>query len=57
MFTALNAIIASEIDNRTQNFRDEMDAAACEEFADFVTAWVVTGYAVRVAERQLGALR
>ncbi len=57
LFTALNAIIASEVDNRTQNFRDEMDAAACDEFADFVTAWVVTGYAVRVAERQLGALR
>ena len=55
-FMALNAIIASEVDNRLHNFREEMDPAACDEFADFVTAWVVTGYAVRIAERQLGAL-
>ncbi len=55
-FMALNAIIASEVENRLHNFRDEMDPAACEEFVAFVTAWVVTGYAVRIAERRLGAL-
>lgn len=53
---ALNGIISSEIDNRLHNFREEMDPAACDEFADYVTAWVVTGYSVRVAERTLGAL-
>ncbi len=56
IFTALNTIIAAEIDNRLHNFREELDPAACDEFADYVTAWVITGYAVRVAERKLGAL-
>lgn len=56
VFSALNDIIAAEIDGRLHNFREEMDPAACEEFADYVTAWVVTGYAVRVAERMLEAL-
>jgi len=56
VFTALNSIIGGEIDNRLHNFRDQMDPAACDEFADYVTAWVITGYAVRVAEGTLGAL-
>ncbi len=56
VFFALNGIIVSEIDNRLHNFREEMDPAAADEFADYVTAWVVTGYALRVAEGRLGAL-
>nr|MBA3287737.1 hypothetical protein [Acidimicrobiia bacterium] len=48
ILAGLNAIIAAEIDARLHNFREEMDSAACDEFADYVTAWVVTGYAVRV---------
>jgi len=56
VFVALNGIIVSEIDARLHNFREEMDPAARDEFADYVTAWVVMGYAVRVAERELGAL-
>jgi len=56
VFMALNNIITAEIDIRLHNFRDEMDPDACEEFADYVTAWVVTGYALRVAERVLEAL-
>jgi len=56
VFSALNNIIAAEIDGRLHNLRDEMDPAACEEFADYATAWVVTGYALRVAERALEAL-
>jgi len=56
VFSALNAIIAAEIDGRLHNFREEIDADACDEFADYVTAWVITGYAVRVAERKLEAL-
>ncbi|MBA3286973.1 MAG: hypothetical protein H0U21_02960, partial [Acidimicrobiia bacterium] len=56
ILAGLNSIIAAEIDARLHNFREDMDAAACDEFADYVTAWVVTGYAVRVAERDLEAL-
>lgn len=56
IFSALNTIIASEIDGRLHNFREELDRDACDEFADYVSSWVVTGYAVRVAERRLGAL-
>lgn len=56
VFRALDGIIGSEIENRLHNFREEMDQAACDEFADYVTAWVVTGYAVRIAEHTLGAL-
>jgi len=56
VFWALNGIITAEVDNRLQNFREEMDPAACDEFAEYVTAWVVTGYALRVAERTLEAL-
>jgi hypothetical protein len=55
-FVAMNHLISSEIDHRLFNLRDEMDAEDCWQFENYATAWVVKGYALRVAEFLSGAL-
>lgn len=57
LFLAMNRIIDAEVDRRLHNFGDEIGAPDREEFEEYVTTWVVKGYAVRVAERELGTRR
>ena len=54
--TALDRIIASEVSKRLDNLRNAIDEAASEEIEEFLTFFVVQGYALRVAERAAGAL-
>lgn len=54
---ALDRIIASEVSRRLDHWKDDVDQAAWAELEEYLTWWVVKGYALRVAERATGALR
>jgi hypothetical protein len=54
---ALDRIIASEVARRLDNWKDEVDQAAWGELEEYLTWYVVKGYALRVAETATGALR
>jgi len=47
---ALDLIVASEVKRRLNRWRDEVDDRAWAELGEYITWWVVKGYAVRVAE-------
>ena len=55
-FVAMNQLIASEIEHRLCNLRDEVGAEDRGQFENYATAWIVKGYALRVAESLSGAL-
>ncbi len=54
---ALDGIVAKQVSNRLEHWRDSVDAAAWRELEEYLTWWVVKGYALRVAETTTGALR
>jgi len=54
---ALDRIIASEVSRRLDHWKDDVDQAAWAELEEYLTWWVVKGYALRVAETVTGALR
>jgi hypothetical protein len=54
---ALDRIIASEVSRRLDHWKDDVDEAAWAELEEYLTWWVVKGYALRTAERATGALR
>ena len=54
---ALDRIIASEVSRRLDNWKDDVDQAAWGELEEYLTWYVVKGYALRVAETVTGALR
>lgn len=54
---ALDRIIASEVSRRLDHWKDDIDQAAWGELEEYLTWWVVKGYALRVAETATGALR
>ena len=54
---ALDRIIASEVSRRLDHWKDDIDQAAWGELEEYLTWWVVKGYALRVAETVTGALR
>lgn len=54
--TALDRIIASEVNRRLDNIRNAIDEAAATEIEEFLTWFVVRGYALRVAEQAAGAV-
>ena len=54
---ALDRIIASEVSRRLDNWKEDVDGAAWGELEEYLTWWVVRGYALRVAETVTGALR
>jgi hypothetical protein len=56
VITALDLIIASEVDKRLDHWRDDVDDAAWAELEEYMTWWVVKGYALRVAEAAIRAL-
>lgn len=53
---ALDRIIASEVSRRLEHWKDDVDQAAWDELEEYLTWWVVKGYALRAAERATGAL-
>ncbi|MGI8808242.1 MAG: hypothetical protein ACR2KK_10440 [Acidimicrobiales bacterium] len=53
---ALDRIIASEVSRRLDHWKDDVDQAAWDELEEYLTWWVVKGYALRTAERATGAL-
>jgi hypothetical protein len=53
---ALDRIIGSEVDRRLDHWRDSIDEKAWAELEEYITWWVVKGYALRVAETTTGAL-
>jgi len=54
---ALDRIIASEVSRRLDHWKDDVDQAAWDELEEYLTWWVVKGYALRVAETVIGTLR
>jgi hypothetical protein len=56
LLAALDRIIASEVDRRLEHWRDTIDDRAWAELEEYITWWVVKGYALRVAERDAGAV-
>ena len=54
---ALDRIIASEVSRRLNHWKDDVDQAAWDELEEYLTWWVVKGYALRTAERATGAIR
>ncbi|MDP9073961.1 MAG: hypothetical protein M3N98_07270 [Actinomycetota bacterium] len=52
---ALDRVVGSEVSRRLDNWRDNVDDQAWVELEDYITWWVVKGYAIRVAEIALGA--
>ena len=54
---ALDRIIGSEVSRRLDHWKDDVDQAAWGELEEYITWWVVKGYALRVAETVTGALR
>ncbi len=54
---ALDRIIASEVSRRLDNWKDDVDQTAWGELEEYLTWYVVKGYALRVAETVTGALR
>lgn len=54
-FTALDRIITSELSSRSDNYRDQVDAASWSEFEEYIAWWTVRGYALRTAESSQGA--
>ena len=53
---ALDRIIGSEVDRRLDHWKESIDKKAWAELEEYITWWVVKGYAVRVAETTTGAL-
>jgi hypothetical protein len=53
----LDRIIASEVSRRLDHWKDDVDQAAWDELEEYLTWWVVKGYALRTAERATGAVR
>ncbi|MBW3575510.1 MAG: hypothetical protein KY450_11675 [Actinobacteria bacterium] len=51
---ALDRLVHSEVDKRLEHWRDSVDDQAWAELEEYLTWWVVKGYALRVAERSLG---
>ncbi len=53
---ALDRLVASQVDRRLEHWRDSVDDKAWAELEEYLTWWVVKGYALRVAETTTGAV-
>lgn len=53
---ALDRLIASDVSKRLDHWKDSVDKKAWGELEEYLTWWVVKGYALRVAEASIGAL-
>ncbi len=52
---ALDLIVGSQVENRLQPWRDELDDDTWAELERYLTWWVVKGYGLRVAETSTSA--
>lgn len=57
LLDVLNRIVASQVSNRLMHWSDSIDDAAWAELEEYLAWWVVKGYALRMAEVELGAVR
>lgn len=48
---ALDRIIATELDKRSEHVREQLDDDAWAELEDYVAWWVIHGYGVRASEK------
>jgi hypothetical protein len=53
---ALDRLVYSEVQRRLDHWRESIDDKAWGELEEYLTWWVVKGYALRVAETLTGAL-
>ncbi len=53
---ALDRLVHSQVDRRLEHWRDSVDDKAWAELEEYLTWWVVKGYALRVAETSMGAV-
>lgn len=56
LFEVLDQVIGSEVRNRTDNADTNLSPRAKGELEDYLTYWVVKGYALRAAEKATGAV-
>ncbi|MDE0677654.1 MAG: hypothetical protein OXH42_10010 [Acidimicrobiaceae bacterium] len=49
--TALDRIVATELDKRREHLHEQLDEASWLELEDYIAWWVVHGYALRASER------
>ena len=58
LFDVLDQIVGSEVRNRLDTVGSEtkMSSRARQELEDYITYWVVRGYALRAAEQATGAI-
>lgn len=57
LLKTLDNIVAKQVANRLDHWRDSVDDEAYRELEEYLTWWVVKGYALRVAESNLGAVQ
>jgi hypothetical protein len=53
---ALDRLVYTEVDKRLEHWRDSVDDKAWAELEEYLTWWVVKGYALRIAETTMGAV-
>ncbi len=53
---ALDDLVRSDVERRLDHWRDTIEDSAWDELTEYLTWWVVKGYALRVAETLTGAL-
>ncbi|HEV2766835.1 MAG TPA: hypothetical protein VGV63_03880 [Acidimicrobiales bacterium] len=53
---ALDRLVHAEVDKRLEHWRDSIDDKAWAELEEYLTWWVVKGYALRIAETTTGAV-
>lgn len=53
---ALDRLVHSEVGKRLEHWRDSVDDKAWAELEEYLTWWVVKGYALRVAEITTGSV-
>ena len=56
LFEVLDRVIGSEVNARTDNAGPSLSSRARIELEDYLTFWVVKGYALRAAEAATGAI-
>ena len=56
LLDVLDQVIGSEVRNRIENTNTTLTSTARAELEDYLTYWVVRGYALRAAELATGAL-
>lgn len=54
-FGALDQIIRSELGNRIDSYRSQVDAVSWRQFEEYIAWWAVRGYAFRAAEATVDA--